>query len=98
MFFYLDDDFDQRLSSFFSTRRSNLYNTLFTASPPPLGFSSKKFIFVGTPISGVSSASSGGQAGAVDEELFQQSFEDVKPITFLTSRSLQVSFYPTLLK
>jgi len=38
---------------------------------------------------GVSSASS-GQAGAVDEELFLQSFEDVKPITFISPRSVQV--------
>ena len=40
---------------------------------------------------GVSSAS-GGQAGAVDEELFLQSFEDVKPITFISARSVQVGF------
>lgn len=39
----------------------------------------------------VSSASGavGGQAGAVDEELFQQAFEDVKPLNFHSARSLQ---------
>ena len=45
-----------------------------------------KFVFVGV----VSAGASGGQAGAVDEELFQQSFEDVKPLSFHSSRSLQV--------
>ena len=50
-------------------------------------YSIKNFLIFSAGSSGASS----GQAGAVDEDLFLQSFEDVKPITFHSSRSLQVS-------